>query len=91
MNSLKTFSIYSLLILVFNLPSEYVPAPPSPNWIFELGLRILVFKKLSVVMFLLSTSSPLSKTMGIYPNSANLKAEKSPAGPVPTTAISLLG
>ena len=45
--------------------------------------------KLSVVIFLLSTSSPLSNTIGIYPNSASLRAEKSPAGPVPTTATSL--
>lgn len=38
---------------------------------------------------LLSTSSPLSKTIGINPYSASLRAAKSPAGPAPITATSL--
>ena len=83
-NSCKTFLHNGLLIPVVSLPSENVPAPPSPNWTFDEVFKILFFKRLSISFFLSSTFFPCSIIMGEIPFWTNVNAEKRPAGPEPT-------
>ena len=84
-SSSRTFLHLISFILVVNLPSEKVPAPPSPNCIFELFLNILLFQKLLISFVLSSTSNPLSSKSGLYPLCAKSNAANKPAGPLPTT------
>lgn len=72
-------------ILVVSFPSEKAPAPPSPNCTLDSGFNSPVFQNSSTVLVLESTSSPLSKTIGLNPFLANKRAAKSPAGPNPIT------
>ena len=72
-----------------NLPSEKVPAPPSPNCIFEKVLRTLLFIKLSTSCCLSSTVLPCSIIIGLILFLIKVKAAKSPAGPAPTTTLFL--
>ena len=82
-NSCKTFLHKGLLIPVVNLPSEKVPAPPSPNWTLENGFKILLNKKLSTSFFLSSTVLPCSTIIGQIPFCIKINAENNPAGPAP--------
>ena len=70
---------------VFNLPSENVPAPPSPNWMFVRLSRGAPALKASTMATRPSTSAPRSTTSGARPARARYRAQNSPAGPVPTT------
>ena len=54
-NSCNTFLQNLLLIPVVNLPSEKVPAPPSPNCTFDKGFNLPFNKNSSIVFFLSST------------------------------------
>ena len=65
---------------VVNLPSENVPAPPSPNWTFEDVFSLPVFRKTSTDFFLFSTLSPCSITIGFIPCLIKVRAENRPAG-----------
>ena len=49
---------------VFSFPSENVPAPPSPNCIFEFSLSTPRFLKSSTVFVLSSILSPRSRIIG---------------------------
>ena len=83
-NSWITFLQYGLLIPVVNLPSENVPAPPSPNWTLDKVFNFPVFKKDSTSFFLSSTVFPCSIIIGFIPFCTNVRAAKRPAGPAPT-------
>ena len=73
-------------ITEFSLPSEKVPAPPSPNSTFDSGLRgVSPFQKSLTHFVLLSTSIPRSNTIGLNPSLASINAANNPAGPIPTT------
>ena len=54
-NSSKTVLQYGEFMPEVSLPSEKVPAPPSPNWTFELVFKMPAFIKLSTDFFLSST------------------------------------
>ena len=68
-----------------NLPSEKVPAPPSPNCTLEFLSSTPVLKNLETANALESTSPPRSKIIGLSPARAKIKAVNIPAGPNPTT------
>ena len=70
---------------VFSLPSENVPAPPSPNWTFERTFSSPVAQKRSTSRRLRSTHSPRSSRIGRAPQRASTSAANSPAGPAPIT------
>ena len=72
-------------IPVVSLPSEKVPAPPSPYWIFEVSSRTLVLQNRFTSAVRLSTSLPLSITVGQCPLRARIRAANMPAGPKPAT------
>ena len=75
---------------VFNLPSEKVPAPPSPNCTFDSLSRAFPCQKDSIVSLRLSASSPLSITRGFNPAFESKSAANIPAGPNPTiTGLSI--
>ena len=69
---------------VFSLPSEKVPAPPSPNCTLLLGLSIPLSQNFCTSKVLFSTLLPRSITIGQKPASASMYAQNSPAGPAPT-------
>ena len=71
-------------IPVVNFPSENVPAPPSPNWIFELTFSLPVLANSSTSFILSSTLLPCSITIGFIPLLTSIKAQNNPAGPAPT-------
>ena len=48
---------------VVSLPSEKVPAPPSPNWTLEAGLSTPVDQNRSTSAVRSSTGRPRSSTM----------------------------
>lgn len=73
------------LMPVINLPSEKVPAPPSPNCTFESGLSFPVFQNKFTSFCRSGTGFPLSSIIGLKPASARIKAANIPAGPLPTT------
>mgnify|MGYP000665309888 CR=1 FL=1 len=81
----KNLSVSSKGILYqrIQLPSEKVPAPPSPNCTLDAGFNTPFFQKASTRLVLASTSSPRSKRMGQYPFLASIRPQNSPAGPVP--------
>ena len=83
-NSSNTFLEYILELPVFNFPSENVPAPPSPNCIFEFGLNFLFLVNSSTSFILSSTHFPLSNIIGFIPFSINISPANNPAGPAPT-------
>ena len=80
----RIYSIYLSLILVVNLASENVPAPPSPNWTLLFSSNIPSLKNLSTSICLSFILLPFSNTLTLKPAWDNLKAEKIPLGPYPT-------
>ena len=70
---------------VVSLPSEKVPAPPSPNCTLEVGSSFPVDQKRSTSAVRRSTSWPRSSTTQGRPFRARNRAANSPAGPMPTT------
>ena len=68
---------------VLSLPSEKVPAPPSPNWTLDSGSSAPPARKASTSRSLASTSLPRSSTMGRAPARASTSAANIPAGPKP--------
>ena len=69
---------------VVSLPSEKVPAPPSPNWMLLSVLSFLLCQKEATCFALSSTSAPLSIIRGLRPALARVRPAKNPAGPNPT-------
>ena len=84
-NTSKTWLIRGSLMPVVSLPSEKVPAPPSPNWTLERSDSSPPLQKRSTSAVRVSTSWPRSSTMGARPARASVRAANSPAGPMPTT------
>ena len=70
---------------VVSLPSEKVPAPPSPNWRLADGSKRPVCSNRSTAATRCSSAGPRSSTMGRYPCRASSSAANSPAGPRPQT------
>ena len=70
---------------VVSLPSEKVPAPPSPNCTLEEGSSTPVAQNCSTSTVRSSTGRPRSSTMGGRPFRARNRAANSPAGPMPAT------
>ena len=70
---------------VFSLPSEKVPAPPSPNWTLDSVSSSPFSQNVLTELFLSSTHCPRSKIIGFSPDSASFNAQNIPAGPNPTT------
>ncbi len=81
----NTWEIRGSFTPVVSLPSENVPAPPSPNWTLEVVDRMPVRQKRSTSPVRSSTSRPRSSTMGRRPARARVRAANSPAGPIPAT------
>ena len=71
-------------IPVVSLPSEKVPAPPSPNCTFDSGFKTLDRQKLLTEAVRSSTVSPRSMIIGESPASVKVRAANIPAGPKPT-------
>ena len=72
-------------IPVVSLPSEKVPAPPSPNWTLEAVSSAPVAQKRSTSLTRSSTGRPRSSRIQGMPARARKRAQNSPAGPMPTT------
>ena len=70
---------------VVSLPSEKVPAPPSPNWMLAFSSSSPAASNRCTACTRRSRSGPRSSTRGRYPDRASSKAANSPAGPSPTT------
>ena len=70
---------------VVSLPSEKVPAPPSPNWTLDSGSSGPPAQKRSTAAARASTGSPRSSTTQGRPFRARNRAANSPAGPMPAT------
>ena len=84
-NVSSTSRLRGSFVCVFSFPSENVPAPPSPNWMLHSSSRTLDLKKCSQDKTRSSTVPPLSTNTGRMPPRSRRKAQKSPAGPLPTT------
>ena len=77
---------------VVSLPSENVPAPPSPNWMFASGCKTPVCSKAFTAAARFSMAGPRSSTRGAKPACASTSAANSPAGPSPhTTGLAASG
>ena len=70
---------------VVSLPSEKVPAPPSPNWMLAFSSSSPVAEKCSTARTRSARAGPRSSTRGAKPCWASASAAKSPAGPSPQT------
>ena len=81
----RTWPQSGLEMPVVSLPSENVPAPPSPNCTLLSGASAPPVQKRSTSCRRRSTSCPRSSTMGRSPARARYSAANSPAGPRPTT------
>ena len=85
-NSSKTLAVYlSFLMPVISLPSENVPAPPSPNCTFVSGASSPVAQNFCTASCRSRTAAPRSSTIGRSPASARHNAAIIPAGPEPAT------
>ena len=73
------------LIWLHSLPSEKVPAPPSPNCTFDSGSRTPRRHRPQVSRVRSRTARPRSRTSGRSPIWARTSAAKMPHGPKPTT------
>ena len=73
------------LIWLYSLPSENVPAPPSPNCTLLSGCKLCLRHKSQVSLVRSRTGLPRSSTMGLKPICAKTNAAKIPHGPKPTT------
>ena len=89
-NSWRTLVQKGLWIPLVNLPSEKVPAPPSPNWTFDKQSNLPVFLNISTTFCLFSTLSPCSITIGVIPFWTKVRAANKPLGPAPTITTFLL-
>ena len=74
-----------LFVPVASLPSEKVPAPPRPNWMFDSGSSSPVSLKCSMAFVLRVASWPRSTRSGFSPALASESAQKRPAHPAPIT------
>ncbi len=84
-NVSNTSRIWGSELRDVSLPSENVPAPPSPNCTFVRISSSPVCQKCSTAAWRASTSSPRSSTSGCQPALASCRAASMPAGPNPTT------
>ena len=82
---LRRLSLIHILMPVFSLPSENVPAPPSPNWMFVRSSSGAPALKASTISTRSSTEAPRSTTSGRNPARARYSAQNSPAGPAPVS------
>ena len=73
------------LIWLQSLPSEKVPAPPSPNCTFDSGSSTPRRHRPQVSFVRSRTALPRSRTSGRRPACASSSAQKMPHGPKPTT------
>ena len=73
------------LMPLLSLPSEKVPAPPSPNCTLLVGSKTPPAQNFSTSAVRASTSRPRSSTSGRSPAWASRSAANSPAGPMPAT------
>ena len=71
------------LITVLSLPSENVPAPPSPNCTLDSVSSSPLSQNVLTFFCLTSTLSPRSYITGFMPASESFKAANMPAGPNP--------
>ena len=69
---------------VVSLPSENVPAPPSPNCTLDVSSSSPVRQKCSTSRARSSTGFPRSSTTEGTPARARYRAQNNPAGPMPT-------
>ena len=68
---------------VVSLPSEKVPAPPSPNCTLDIVFNIPSFLNSSTSFERSSTFLPCSIIIGFTPFSTIERAQNNPAGPAP--------
>ncbi len=68
-----------------SLPSEKVPAPPSPKWTWLSGFSMPFSQKERTSESRSGTALPRSRRRTGIPFAASVRAAKSPAGPQPTT------
>ncbi|MPN52201.1 hypothetical protein SDC9_199857 [bioreactor metagenome] len=73
------------LMRVRSFPSEKVPAPPSPNCMFDSSSSSFPEQNRAIFSARLSASSPRSSTIGAKPFNARSNAQNIPHGPKPTT------
>ncbi len=66
-NQRSTWRAIGFLMFVVSFPSENVPAPPSPNWMFVCGSRSPPAANASTAARRSSTSPPRSSTSGRSP------------------------
>ena len=69
---------------VLSLPSENVPAPPSPNCTLHSGSNAPPARNAAICALRVLASGPRSSTMGLAPARASRSAANIPAGPKPT-------
>ena len=70
---------------LYSLPSEKVPAPPSPNWTFDSGSSTLRRHRPQVSRVRSRTCLPRSRMIGRYPICASTSPANNPHGPAPIT------
>ena len=73
------------LIWLYSLPSEKVPAPPSPNCTLLSGFNTDLRHSPQVSWVRCLTACPRSMTIGFKPICAKTSAANMPQGPKPTT------
>ena len=73
------------LIWLYSLPSEKVPAPPSPNCTLDSGFSTERRHKPQVSLVRSRTTLPRSRMIGRNPICARISAANSPHGPAPIT------
>ena len=86
-NSVSTLRVRwrGSLIWLHSLPSEKVPAPPSPNCTLDSGFSTPLRHSAQVSFVRSRTRLPRSSTIGRNPICASTSAAKMPQGPKPTT------
>ena len=87
-NSVSTLRVRwrGSLIWLHSLPSEKVPAPPSPNCTFDSGSSTPWRHRPQVSFVRSRTLRPRSSTSGRSPIWARISAANRPQGPKPTTS-----
>ena len=84
-NSRSTCVMRLSCVPVFSLPSENVPAPPSPNCTLHSASSAPPLRKALTFAVRVSASRPRSSTIGFKPARASVSAQNIPAGPKPAT------
>ena len=74
------------LIWLYSLPSENVPAPPSPNCTLDSGSSTLRRHRPKVSTVRSRTALPRSRMIGLKPICASTSPANRPQGPMPTTS-----